>query len=533
MTEWWKSGVIYQIYPRSFQDSNGDGVGDLNGITARLDYLQWLGIDALWLSPIYTSPMVDFGYDVADYRGIDPLFGTLDDFDRLLAEAHARDLKVILDFVPNHTSDQHPWFIESRSARDNPKRDWYIWRDPKPNGEPPNNWLAYFGGVAWTFDAATGQYYLHNFAPQQPELNYRNPEVKAAVLADMRFWLERGVDGFRIDVIDRLLKDMQFRDNPPNPNYVMGRDNPMTSQLRLYSEAAPGTLDIIREMHHMIHSYPNRVTIGEIAYTDDIGYIAQFYGGSPAEATMDLPFNFNLVLLPWRSDTIRQHVRAYEEGIPAHGWTNYVLGNHDMMRIATRTGGVESARAAALLLLTLRGTPFIYYGDEIGMKNVPIPQHMIQDPQGKNVPSMTRDVVRTPMQWDASPSAGFSDTTPWLPLSGEAGQVNIEALSADPTSILTLYQRLLAYRRATPALQTGRYIEVDYPPNDCLIYLRQHDEQRRLVAINFADQPKTVAISGIEASGIIALSTLLDRDGTLNLHDFTLRPHEGLLIELT
>jgi alpha-glucosidase len=529
---WWKTGVIYQIYPRSFQDSDGDGVGDLAGIMARLDYLQWLGVDALWLSPIYSSPMLDFGYDVSDFTAVDPLFGTLDDFDRLLDAAHARGLKVVMDFVPNHTSDQHAWFIESRSARNSPKRDWYIWADPTPDGDPPNNWLSYFGGAAWTLDKKTGQYYMHNFLAAQPELNYRNPDVRAAVFDSLRFWLDRGVDGFRLDVIDRLTKDPDLRDNPPNPDYVQGRDNPMSALLRAYSQNTPGIMDVIREFQGVFKAYGDeRVSIGEIDYYSDPADQVVFFGEQAGEG-LDLPFNFGLLLLHWSAKAVRDFVNAYDAAIPAHGWPNYVLGNHDQHRLASRIGAAQTGMAA-MLLLTLRGTPFIYNGDELGMENVTIPQHLVQDPQGVNLPGFTRDVARTPMQWSAEANAGFTTGTPWLPLADDYTTRNVDALRAAPDSILNLYHRLLALRRETPALTLGRYFALDYTPDDCFAYIRQHDEARVLVALNFSHEPRTVVVTGIEREGTVALSTRLDREGErVELDKITLRPDEGLLIAL-
>nr|PZN31071.1 MAG: alpha-amylase [Chloroflexota bacterium] len=370
---WWQRGVIYQIYPRSFQDSNGDGVGDLRGILQRLDYLAWLGVDAIWLSPIYPSPMADFGYDVADYCDIHPLFGNLEDFDRLVAEAHARGLKVILDYVPNHTSSQHPWFLESRSSRESPKRDWYIWRDPAPDGGPPNNWLAFFGGPAWTWDEATGQYYLHSFLPEQPDLNWRNPEVQRAMLDALRFWLDRGVDGFRVDVIWLMIKDDQFRDNPPNPDYRPDQP-PIASLLPVYNADRPEVLDIIRMMRRTLDAYDERMMVGEIYLPID--RLMAYYGQNGDGC--HLPFNFQLILLPWQAEKIKAAVDSYEQALPPGGWPNWVLGNHDQPRVATRAGQSQVG-VAAMLLLTLRGTPTIYYGDEIGMHNVDIPPEQFQD----------------------------------------------------------------------------------------------------------------------------------------------------------
>jgi alpha-glucosidase len=531
--QWWKTGVIYQIYPRSFMDSNGDGIGDLAGITRKLDYLQWLGVDAIWLSPIFESPMKDFGYDISNYIAIDPTFGTMDDFDELVREAHGRGIKIVLDYVPNHTSDLHAWFIESRAGRDSPKRDWYVWADPTPDGDPPNNWLSYFGGPAWTLDEKTGQYYLHNFLPEQPDLNFRNPEVKQAVFDDIRFWLDRGVDGFRIDTVDRMVKDPDLRDNPPNADYVQGVHNPVNALLRVHSEGAPGIHDLIREFQQVIKSYDDRVSIGEIQYLNDPADMVVYYGEAESQE-IDLPFNFGLILLPWKAEAIHNFVNAYDAVIPKHGWPNYVLGNHDQHRLATRVGGRDQARVAAMLLLTLRGTPFIYNGDELGIENVDIPQHLVQDPQGKNLPGYTRDVTRTPMQWDDSPHAGFSTAEPWLPLAHDYAAYNVKTEQTDPTSILNLYHRLLGYRRITPALIEGSYFSLDYTPENCFTYIREIEGQRRLIALNFSTDNKTLVFAGVvkSDSGRVVLSTNLDREETVDLRSLHLRPNEGVIVEL-
>ncbi|MCC6804636.1 MAG: alpha-amylase [Anaerolineae bacterium] len=524
---WWQRGVIYQIYPRSFMDSSGDGIGDLRGIVERLDYLKWLGVDGLWLSPTFPSPMADFGYDVADYTDVHPLFGTLDDFDHLLAEAHRRDIRILLDLVPNHTSSQHRWFLESRSSRDNPKRDWYIWRDPvlatqaKPDGSPPNNWLAYFGGSAWTWDEATGQYYLHNFLPEQPDLNWHNPEVRQAMFDAIRFWLKRGVDGFRIDVIDRMLKDEQFRDNPLDPGWLEGRDNPAAQYLRLFSENRPGIHELIREFRAVFDEFPDRVSIGEIAYSLNPSIITAFYGEptQPFGTELHLPFNFALTMLDWNAKDVRGFVDAYEGMIPAHGWANYVLGNHDQPRVATRIG-VAPARAAAMLLLTLRGTPFLYYGDELGMRDVNIPAEQYQDPQGINI-GISRDPERTPMQWSAAPNAGFAPpgVTPWLPLAPDYATVNVEAEQRDPRSMLMLCKRLIDLRRSDEALSLGNYQSLD-APDGVFAFARGG---RYAIALNFTGDVQRVPLSGE-----IVLSTHLDRDGAVD--NFELRPNEGVIL---
>jgi len=419
---WWQQGVLYQIYPRSFQDSNGDGVGDLRGILKRLPYLSDLGVDALWLSPIFPSPMADFGYDVADYVGVDPLFGSVADLDALIEGAHARNIKVLLDLVPNHTSDRHPWFIESRSSRDNPKRDWYIWRDPRPDGGPPTNWMSEFGGSAWEYDPQTGQCYYHAFLKQQPDLNWRNPAVRAAIYDMMRFWLRRGVDGFRVDVIWHLIKDDQFRDNPPNLDFHPGQP-PHRRLIPLYTADRPEVHSVISEMRRVIDEFDERVLIGEIYLP--IERLVTYYGVDLSGA--HLPFNFALLNAPWNARLIARLVDEYEAALPPGGWPNWVLGNHDRPRIAGRIGR-EQIRVAAMLLLTLRGTPTVYYGEEIGMPQVPIPPERVQDPFEKNVPGVGvgRDGCRTPMQWTSQPYAGFSTTDPWLPLASDWRHENVE-----------------------------------------------------------------------------------------------------------
>jgi alpha-glucosidase len=522
---WWQRGVIYQIYPRSFKDSNGDGIGDLSGITSKLDYLQWLGVDALWLSPFYPSPMADFGYDVADYRDVDPLFGDLAMFDELVAQAHRRGLKIIVDLVPNHTSDQHPWFVESRASRDNPKRDWYIWADPKADGGPPNNWLSAFGGSAWEWDEATGQYYLHSFLKEQPDLNWRNPAVKAAMFDVARFWLDRGVDGFRIDVIHFLIKDSQLRDNPPARIADIFHGREYDTFEHIYDKNRPEVHGIIRDFRHLLDEYEERMAVGEV-YLEDIQDWASYYGKQLDE--LHLPFNFRLIRTPWNAAAVRRSVDELEAVLPPGAWPNYVLGNHDQHRLVSRIGAVQ-ARVAAMLLLTLRGTPTLYYGDEIGMTDVEIPSEREQDPWGKQVPGLGlgRDPERTPMQWDAGPNAGFSTVEPWLPVAPNYQQINVEHQLVDPTSILSLYRRLLAYRKATPALQWGNYQAVDGVPEVCYVFVRQADDQHVLVVLNFSDQEQRVALPQW-GRGKIVLSTHLDRQETVNLSRLVLRGNEGV-----
>ncbi len=530
---WWQRGVVYQIYPRSFKDTTGNGVGDLQGVIDKLDYLQSLGIDALWLSPFYPSPMADFGYDVADYCDVDPLFGDLATFDRLVAEAHKRRLKIIIDWVPNHTSDQHPWFIESRRSRDNPKRDWYFWRDPAAGGGPPNNWGSFFGGPAWTYDASTGQYYLHQFCKEQPELNWRNPEVKAAMFDTLRFWMKRGVDGFRMDVIGLIIKDKDLRDNPPNPNAPanLPANDLFSRLLQVYNMDQDDVHPVLREIRGVLDEYDDRCGIGEL--WGPLDRWVKYYGEHGEE--LHLPFNFRLMDgMAWNAGQMRGVVDALEAALPDFAWPNYVLGNHDRTRLATRFGGQAQARVASMLLLTLRGTPTIYYGEEIGMEDVPIPPEKIQDPQGLNLgPERTRDVCRTPMQWDAGPNAGFSPAgvATWLPLADDYPARNVAALTDDPKSILSLYRRLLGLRRTRPALQGGSYRPVDVAYDDVYVYDRAVFAERYLVALNFAAEPRTLAIPG-ETTGRVLLSTHLDREEAVSLDALALRANEGVIIEL-
>jgi alpha-glucosidase len=524
---WWQRGVLYQIYPRSFADGNGDGVGDLRGIISRLDHLTDLGVDALWLSPIFPSPMADFGYDVCDYTGIDPLFGTLDEFDSLLAEAHRRGLKLVLDFVPNHTSDRHPWFVESRASRTNPRRDWYLWRDPAPDGGPPNNWLSTFGGSAWRLDPLTGQYYYHAFLESQPDLNWRNPSVRAAMLDVLRFWLDRGVDGFRVDVLWHLIKDAQFRDNPPNPDFRPG-DPPHERQIMLYSADRPEIHELVAELRRVVDEYDDRVLIGEIYLP--IERLVAYYGADLKGA--HLPFNFQLLETRWNARGIAALIDQYEAAVPRGAWPNWVLGNHDRPRIATRVG-MAQARVAAMLLLTLRGMPTLYYGDELGMRNVPIAPEQVRDPYEKNVPGIGvgRDPCRTPMQWDSSPSAGFTSGEPWLPVADDYPVVNVQSERADPTSILSLYRALLALRRAEQALSIGRYEPVAMT-GDLVAYVRSHGERRFLVALNLGSEPHAVAYTEAGSHASIVLSTHLDRAGERVRDTLSLRADEGVIVAL-
>ena len=522
---WWQRGIVYQIYPLSFQDSNGDGKGDLNGIRQRLDYLAWLGVDAVWISPIYPSPMKDFGYDISDYRDVAPTFGTLGDFDELVAEVHRRRIKLILDFVPNHTSDQHPWFLDSRSSRDNPRRNWYIWHDPAPDGGPPNNWLSVFGGKAWEWDAHTGQYYYHAFLKEQPDLNWRNPVVRKAMYDVLRFWLGRGVDGFRIDVLWHLIKDDQFRNDPPNPGYRPG-DAEHRRLLQRYSTDRPEVHEVVAEMRALFNEYEERVMIGEIYLP--VERLVSYYGLE--RPGVHLPFNFQLIHAPWNACEIDRMIVEYDRLVPEGEWPNWVLGNHDQRRIASRVGP-QQARVAAMLLLTLRGTPTLYYGDEIGMEDVFIPPQRIQDPAEKNEPGLGlgRDPERTPMQWEGSPQAAFSTTEPWLPVAEDFHRRNVKVLAEDPRSILTLYKRLLEVRREHLALSIGHYAQRQCKGN-VMVYERSNEAERLLIALNFGHDTERVQLPG--AAGKAVMSTHLDRAGEKVDANSVLRPDEGLIINL-
>jgi alpha-glucosidase len=522
---WWQSGIVYQVYPRSFQDSNGDGIGDLKGIESRLDHLVELGVDAVWISPIYPSPMADFGYDVSDYTDIDPMFGTLADFDALVAAAHARGLKIILDFVPNHTSSEHPWFVESRSSRDNAKRNWYIWRDGRPDGSAPNNWVSEFGGPAWSFDAATRQYYYHAFLKEQPDLNWRNPDVRAAMLDAMRFWFARGVDGFRVDAIHHLIEAEHLKDNPPNPDWREGQ-SPARRLARLHSLDQEETHDCIAEMRAVADSYPDRVLIGEASLP--IEQLMAYYGKEMPG--FHLPFNFHLIKSPWDPQVIAELIEQYEVALGGgvERWPNWVLGNHDRSRVASRIGP-EQARVAAMLLLTLRGTPTIYQGEEIGMADVAIPTQAVRDPWEKNVPGLGlgRDPERTPMQWDASENAGFTTGEPWLPLSGDRKAVNVAIQHDAPHSMFSLYRALIALRRREAALAVGVHLKAE-AIGQVLTYRRFHAGRWITVALNFSAEPQ--ALPNKASVHEVLISTHLDRVETLRGDIVRLRANEGIVM---
>ncbi len=520
---WWQKGIVYQVYPRSFADSNGDGIGDLRGLSEKLDYLQWLGVDAVWLSPVYPSPMADFGYDVSDYTGVHPIFGSMDDMQSLIERVHARGMKLILDFVPNHTSDQHPWFLESRSSRHNPKRDWYLWRDAGPGGGPPNNWLSVFGGSAWTWDAATEQFYYHAFLDKQPDLNWRHPEVRREMYAAMKFWLDRGVDGFRVDVLWHLIKDSEWRDNPSNPDYRRD-DVPYNSLIPAYSTDQSEVHEIVCEMRALVNRYAERVLIGEIYLP--VRRLVAYYGQTGDGA--HLPFNFQLITLPWKAQQISAAISEYEAALPPDAWPNWVLGNHDQPRIASRVG-LAQARVAAVLLLTLRGTPTLYYGDEIGMRDTVILPEQVRDPQGKNI-GVSRDPSRTPMQWTSGPVAGFSAGAPWLPIGYDYDYCNVERQQDDPHSMLSLYRRLIALRRAEAAFSVGSYRPV-IAPGDLIAFVREAAGRRFLSVLNLGPRPAHLALDDL-GGGQIVIATEQRREGRSAEHRLVMLGDDAVVVRL-
>jgi alpha-glucosidase len=517
-----ETGAIYHIYPLSFMDSNGDGRGDLVGITERLDYCRWLGAVAVWLSPIYPSPMMDFGYDVSDYTDVHSMFGTLADFDAMMKEAQRLGLKVVLDFVPNHSSDQHRWFLQSRSSRHSPYRGWYIWRDPAPGGGAPNNWLSVFGGSAWEWDGSTGQYYLHSYLKEQPDLNWRNRNLETAMHDAMRFWLDRGVAGFRVDSISHLMKDSLFRDNPVNPDWRPA-DGPYYRYLPIHSNDHSDTTEFIRRMRRVIDAYDDRVILGE-AYLSLERTVA-YYG-----AGIHLPFNFALIRTPWNAPAVHDTIQAYEALLAEDQWPNWVLGNHDRHRIASRIGRAQ-ARVAAMLLLTLRGTPTLYYGDEISMEDIPISPNLVKDPWEKNVPALGlgRDPERSPMQWNGQTHAGFTTGTPWLPVADDFKCFNVAVQSGVADSSLALYRRLLALRADRAAVHAGGYGEL-LCDDHVLAYSRRAASEYLWIILNFTAEPRQ--FSHRELRGAIILTTALDRWGEAVDIKLSLRANEGVIVQL-
>lgn len=532
---WYRRAVIYQIYPWSFKDSNGDGTGDIRGIINKLDYLNdggkdstspSLGVGAIWISPVYPSPMKDFGYDISNYCDIDPLFGNLQIFDELVQKAHARGIKIIMDLVTNHTSNEHPWFVEARSSKDNPKRDWYIWHDPKPDGSPPNNWISVSGGSMWTLDEATGQYYLHNFLPEQPDLNWRNKDVQAEMKKIFEFWIGRGVDGFRVDAASHFVEDKEFRDDPINKEFVQGVTNPYERFSHTFSTNRPEIKEVIGLMCD-ISEQNNDIFIVSETYLglEDIKRFYRF-----CETPVHAPFNFQLMSLPWEAQAFRKSIDSFDSSLLPQDVPTYVLGNHDRTRIASHRG-VQQARAAAFLILTLRGTPFIYYGEEIGMQDVGIPKSALRDGFVKTSDGLfCRDAERTPMQWDSTNNAGFTTGTPWLPISKDYQQVNVATQEKDPHSILNLYKFLIHYRNSNETIIHGSYRSFDAVSSDVLAYTRESSDEKFLVFINFSNSEKTEPLP--DGSYKFICSSYMDvKYGSRVKNKVILRPNEACLIK--
>lgn len=495
---WWEDAVFYQIYPRSFADASGNGVGDLAGIESQLPYLQWLGVDSLWLSPIFRSPMADFGYDVSDYCDIDPIFGTIDDYDRLLRSAHSRDIRLTIDWVPNHTSDQHPWFLDARSSPDSAKRDWYVWRDPAPGGGEPNNWEACWEiGPAWTFDEASGQYYLHLFLPEQPDLNWSNPEVEAAMLDTLRFWLDRGTDGFRADVINLIGKDDELADLDRYRSPLRDIDGPRVHQH-------------LRAIRQVLDGYPQHpMMVGEITLHRP-GQVRSYYGD---DDELQLGFNFRPIYTRWDAAEFRTRIEEVHDEFGDDHWPVWVLGNHDQPRQRTRYGSDARARAAAVMLLTLRGTPYLYAGEELGLPDAHIPEDRIVDPGG-------RDGCRAPIPWTRADGHGWGPDA-WLPFVDDAADRSVEAQRDDPDSTLSLYRSLLALRRSSPTLRRGRERLLD-TPEGVVAWRRSGHGDDLVVLVNFTDEAVTLGNVGDRLISSIP--------GTDRRFDGTLLPDEAVVV---
>jgi alpha-glucosidase len=520
---WWQRAVIYEIAVISFMDTNGDGKGDLKGLLDKIDYLQWLGVDAVWLTPIFVSPMLDFGYDIADFCAVDPIFGTLSDFDRLVDTLHSRHIRIIMDFVPNHSSDQHPWFIESQASRTSEKRDWFLWADPAENGGPPNNWLSRFGGSAWEWDHATGQYYYHSFLKQQPDLNWRNPLVRAAMADVLRFWMKRGVDGFRLDASAVLAEDELLRDDPPDPQ--AGNKPPPQRLQRVFTDDRPESMRYIEDIRSVIDEFDDRVLAGEVqGKTDRIGH---FYDNN--KPRLHLPLNFLLLDCPWDAISLQAHLDAYLNAVPKDAWPDWVIGGHDKKRIASKIGQAQ-ARVLAMLLLTLRGTPILFAGDEIGMEQEEVPSERMNDPFEKLVPGydLSRDGERVPMRWNDSLFGGFSMREPWLPLGKNVATRNVNAMQAEQRSILWLYRRLIELRRREIAFTDGDYVPLR-SRNDILAYKRVAGPSEFIVALNLVHEPRRFDWAG---QGTLVLSTQLDWERAAVRGPLLLRADEGIIIQM-
>ena len=526
--QWWQHAVFYEVYPRSFADSNGDGIGDLNGINSKLDYLKSLGVDAIWITPCFPSPQVDFGYDVSDYENIDPMYGTLADFSNLENKAREDGIKVILDFVVNHTSDQHKWFIDSRSSRGAAKRDWYIWRDGKAPGDPPNNWIAEFGGSAWTFDSTTRQFYYHYFYPQQPDLNWRNPAVHDAMMDVSRWWYKRGVAGFRLDAVDTLFEDPQLHDNPVLPGVNKYGD---PNEENKYNDKLPEVHEVLRDLRKVADE-SGAVLIGE-TWTKDVAELKQYYGEHSNE--LQMPMDLMFTKLQFSAPVFREHIAAVDA---SGGWPVYVISNHDIVRSYNRYGDGQHndaiAKVMACLYLTLRGTPIMYYGEELGMENNdPVRKEDVKDPIGRLgwPKEKGRDGERTPMQWNDTANAGFTPGTPWLPVPPSYKAHNVESELKDPSSILNVYRRVLSLRHTNQALLDGNYIALNESDSNVLSYLRTYKNEAVLVVLNMSAQPQQIsfdlAAEGFPSKSAHTLMTTMTPAATeAALTQMVLRPFD-------
>jgi alpha-glucosidase len=525
----WSLGtVVYHIYVRSFKDSNSDGIGDLNGVIQKIDYIASLGVNAIWLSPIYPSPQFDFGYDVAEYKDIDPVYGSLREFDELVTVCHERGIKIMMDYVPNHTSVDHTWFKESRKSTDNKKRDWYIWRKGK-NGGPPNNWLSVFGGSGWEYDEASDEYYFHTFDKNQPDLNWRNPEVVKEMLSYFDFWIDRGVDGFRVDVPYHLFKDEKFRDEPPNPNYNGATMGLYESLQHIHTAWLPESFLMMKEFTKVLQKYSDKFMVTEAwGSIDDLIKLYNTVGWK-----YYAPFNFSLITLPWTAEAHKNYIDTYDRELGDTYIPCYVLGNHDTPRVGSRIGK-EQARVAAMLQLSLRGMPFIYMGEEIGMENAVLEKDEIRDTFEINSPGLGlgRDPQRTPMQWDMSLHAGFSPVKPWLPVNSNYKEIKVEEEDENKESMLSYYKHLIKIRKHFTALREGSYLSIPHPAENVLAYFRQNGEEKILVLLNFDDKPKKISLP--EFHGKVICNTLaLSKEGEqIQFDEYELQPNEGYIVLL-
>ena len=532
--KWSEVNAIYQIYPRSFSDSNGDGIGDLRGVINKLDYIKGtndaLGVDAIWFSPFYPSPMADFGYDVSDYKDIDPIFGSLDDFKELITKAHEQHINVMIDFVPNHTSNQHPWFIESKDKTSD-KADYYVWRDGKPDGSLPNNWLSIFGGSAWQYDDTRGQYYLHTFLKEQPDLNWDNPAVRKEMQDVVRFWMELGVDGIRADAVRWISKDPAFRDDPKNPNFNPKSKDKFDSLVHKYSRFWKSLFPYLRELTDVVEQYPNRIMIFEDYPDGNYSTSEQYLGFYGINPKVSMPFNFEGLGAEFSANSYRDFITEFQGMLDQTIHTPvYCFSNHDQWRIVTRFGSDEKARLIALLQLTLPGLPVIYYGDEIGMPNTPIPDDRRQDPLYLTNPDRNawRDPERTPMQWDDTKYAGFSTSEPWLPIGETLAKNNVTHQQTEHDSFYKLYQRLLRIRSAQPILRQGSLETFGEQHDDVFTFARRLGDEHVYVALNFSDKAQKVTLPHI---GRVLCATHPVDYPDISGNTITLRPLEGTLIE--